>query len=108
MTPRALFPQPKPLEGGPICQESFVNFNIKVRVFVRLMSPRTLSSRQGVGTFCDAVQFRNGQEVEVYGSVGVGYCVKANCPPGLSWAFGMWFGFWWPPKPKLPGAPVGP
>ena len=50
MTPRELFPQPKPLEGGPICHESFVNFSIRVSVLVRLISPRAFSSRQGVGT----------------------------------------------------------
>src|SRR6266481_737354 len=65
ITPSELLPQPKPLEGGPICQESFVYLSINVRVFVRLMSPRAFSSRQGVGTFCDAVQFMNGQEVDV-------------------------------------------
>src|SRR5229473_3372519 len=102
MTPRLLFPHPKPFEGGPIFQESFVNFNINVRVFVRLMSPRTFSSRQGVGTFCEAVQFKFGQEVGVYGRVGAGYWVKSNCPTASSRADGMVF-----PKVKVPGVWVG-
>src|SRR6266404_2597012 len=51
ITPSGLFPQPKPADGGPRTQESFVNFNIRVRLFERLMSPRMFSSRQGEVVF---------------------------------------------------------
>src|SRR5882672_1264975 len=50
-------PQPElPTAEGPKSQESPVYFNINVIDFVRLMSPRTLSSRKKVGCLIDFAQ----------------------------------------------------
>src|SRR6267143_1434140 len=68
MGPRALFPQPKP-RGGPIAQASCVYRIMARRLLVRLMSPRTFSSRQLVSTPNDLVKLLRAQG---FGSVGVG------------------------------------
>src|SRR5712692_3627693 len=72
ITPKGLLPQPKPAEGVPKVQESFVYLSIKVRVLLRLMSPRAFSSRQGVGLLSDAVQFKLAQGSD---RVALGYWV---------------------------------
>ena len=75
ITPNGLLPQPKPAEGVPRVQASWVYFSIRVSVLVRLMSPRAFSSRQGVGLLRDFVQFKF-----VHGSerVGAGYWVMSK------------------------------
>src|SRR2546427_9303443 len=65
MTPNGLLPQPKPAEGTPSVHASLVNLSIKVKVLLRLMSPRAFSSRQGVGVFKDFVQFKLTQGSEI-------------------------------------------
>src|SRR6266581_966831 len=65
--PRLLSPQNPPL-FGPIFQESLVKRSIAVRVLVRLMSPRTCSSRQFVGTPNDLVKLLSAQGSRFVGS----------------------------------------
>jgi len=65
ITPSELLPQPKPLEGGPICQESFVYLSINVRVFVRLMSPRAFSRAKASGRSATPSSSSSGKKVEV-------------------------------------------
>src|SRR5207247_4470262 len=77
MTPKGLLPHPKPAEGTPSVHASLVNLSIKVKVLLRLMSPRAFSSRQGVGVFRDFVQFKLTQGSEI---VGAGYCVISKRP----------------------------
>src|SRR5882762_7679533 len=88
ITPSELFPHPTPLDGGPICQESFVNFNIKMSVFVTLMSPRAVSSRPGIRTFLQGRQLWKGQGIEGEGSRRRGILLKAKAPPRLCLAAG--------------------
>src|SRR5229473_4772401 len=68
ITPKLLFPHPNPPEGGPSTHESCVYRIISVRVLVRLTSPRTCSSRHGVGRFSDWVQLSDAQGFELVGS----------------------------------------
>src|SRR6266849_9578954 len=77
ITPNGLLPQPKPAEGVPRVQASWVYFSIRVRVLVRLMSPRAFSSRHGVGVLSEAVQFKLAQGSE---RVGLGYWVMSSSP----------------------------
>src|SRR6266404_2920563 len=98
ITPSGLFPQPKPADGGPRTQESFVNFNIRVRLFERLMSPRMFSSRQGEGVLRDFVQFKFVQGSD---SVGAGYWVISRR------ACEVVFPTMLVPKLKLPEGPAG-
>src|SRR6267378_3258515 len=65
MTPKGLLPHPKPAEGTPSVHASLVNLSIRVKVLLRLMSPRAFSSRQGVGVFKDFVQFKLTQGSEI-------------------------------------------
>src|ERR1700687_312028 len=108
ITPKGLLPQPKPAEGVPRVQASWVYFNIKVRVLVRLMSPRAFSSRQGVGVLREAVQFKL-----AHGSdrVGLGYCVKSKRPGAVTRPAGRIAGTGVPAlfgaSPKVPPAWVG-
>src|SRR6266704_3135690 len=68
--PRLLSPQ-KPMLFGPMFHESLVKRSIAVRVLVRLISPRTFSSRQFVGTPKEWVKLLSAQ-----GS-GLGGCLYA-------------------------------
>src|SRR6266446_2873696 len=69
ITPKALFPHPNPPEGGPSTHESCVSRIIRVRVLVRLTSPRACSSRHGVGRFSDLTQL---SDAHGFGFVGSG------------------------------------
>src|SRR5712692_346556 len=102
ITPRGLFPQPNPADGGPSVQASWVYFSIKVRVLVRLTSPRTFSSRQGDGVLRDCVQFKFVQGSE---SVGAGYWVINKRACAVSRACGMTSGTLGPPAPTVKGPP---
>src|ERR1700737_1795845 len=86
--PRSLSPQKLPL-FGPIFHESFVKRSIAVRVLVRLMSPRTLSSRQLTGTLKLAVKLFVAQGS---GFVGLGYAWSRTCAAGLSRSAGITLG----------------
>src|ERR1700687_1926330 len=77
MPPKGLLPPPKPAEGTPSVHASFVNLSIRVKVLLRLMSPRAFSSRQGVGVFKDFVQFKLTQGSEI---VGFGDSVTTKSP----------------------------
>src|SRR6266702_3608258 len=105
ITPSGLFPQPKPADGGPRTQESFVNFNIRVRVLERLTSPRTFSSRQGEGVLREAVQFKF---VHGLDSVGLGYCVIRMRAGAAMRVCGMTSGTFGPPAPTVKGPPGSP
>src|SRR5882672_1466790 len=99
ITPNGLLPQPKPAEGVPRVQASWVYFSIRVSVLLRLMSPRAFSSRQGVGLLRDFVQFKFAQGSE---SVGAGYCVMSR----RAWEVTR-FGGRTVPKLVLPVGPAG-
>src|SRR5690242_10492112 len=79
--PRLLLPQPKPPSGGPSCQESLVKRIMARRLLVKLMSPRTFSSRQFVGTPNDLVKLLRAHGSEF---VGVGYACRTTWAAGLN------------------------
>src|ERR1700722_8904908 len=103
--PRLLSPQ-KLLLLGPIFQESLVNRNMAVRVLVRLISPRTFSSLQFVGTPKDFVKLVPAHGL---GLVGSGYDWRINCAAGLSRFVGITFavGKGAPPLAGSVSPPVG-
>src|SRR5260370_4615012 len=105
MTPKGLLPQPKPAEGTPNVHASLVNLSIRVKVLLRLMSPRAFSSRQGVGVFKDFVQFKLTQGSEI---VGAGYCVISKRPCVVRRDWGMTSGTLGPPAPTVNGPPGSP
>src|SRR5467141_5423987 len=88
MGPRLLSPQKPPL-FGPIFQESLVKRSMAVRVLVRLISPRTCSSRQFVGTPNDLVKLLLAQGS---GLVGSGKAFRITCATGLRRPTGITLG----------------
>src|ERR1700686_5531339 len=99
--PKELLPHPNPAEGGPSCHASCVYRIMSLRLLVRLTSPRTFSSRHGVGTPSDFVQLVDAQGSE---SVGKGnMLMKAVLSDeGTCRAVGSEA-----PKDWLPTAPAG-